>query len=156
MNIVDLVKILSFAIASISMLMAAFALRKSTKIAQGNFLLKIDEMANRYNEIYYPLRDRFDGDKGQPYESYSEAEILEIKEYMGFLEHSERLIASGSITINDFDDLFGHRVRALTYNTEIMNATVLIEPKRWKQFIRLMRRLRTQVSEFKTACFGFF
>ena len=126
-------------IAAIALFYAALQLRINARIAQGQFLMALDQFLDRFDSVYYPLRELHESDSASQ-QTFSSQEMLKIKEYMGFLEFAEILLREKSITESAFLDMFGHRVRALASVPQVMRATIYKEPTRWRCFLSLLSR----------------
>lgn len=138
----EIMEILNFAAQTATaagLVFTAIQVRQGSRTSQGQFLLSLDQQLEAFDEIYYKIRSAHE--HGSACMSFSDEEMLKVREYMGFLEIVEILIEGSSIREADFKSLFGHRIRALTKNDQIMAATVLKSPEKWTKFSKLVRRI---------------
>ena len=107
---------------------------------QAQFLLAFDQMLDRYNEVHNKLRP---GGEWAGVEADLEAEDwTEVERYMGLFERAKILIDDGIMKLEEFDHLYGYRVRNIVANPTIRREKLENRPYGWRYFIELVELLK--------------
>jgi hypothetical protein len=141
-----LIALLGFIGAVISILYAARQLRDSKRSAQGNFLLRFDEMLDRHDAVHKRLRPGGDLASG---ETIAPGDWPAIERYMGLFERIKILIDDGFIDLDAFDRLYGYRIDNITNNKQIKQAKLVDRAYGWRDFNALVQDLERHRAQVK-------
>lgn len=139
----DFLTALGLLLTGVGLLYAARQLRISRKIARGEFLLRLYELVQQYNDVHAALigNGRWaNGIEGPR----SDQEWARVDLYMGLLESLQILIEDGFLDAKTVDRLYGHRVVALMDNEVIRQRNLVDRGYRWKDFMVLLTALEKQ------------
>ena len=118
-------------------------------IAEGQFLLQLDDMFWRHNKVHRLLRpggawspkDSFGNPKDYEAPSNSE-EWADAELYMGLFERIRVLMVRGIITDKAvINKLYGYRIANIVSNLEIKQKKLIEEASGWEDFIALAESL---------------
>ena len=143
-DVADLATVVGAPLAIAALVFTALQLKRTLLVEQGRFLLELERMSTDHNKIHLRLRPGGDWADGKTLPN-SPAEWAELEEYMGFFEHCELLIQSGSLDASSFARLFGYRVKNIVANDSIVQTKLVDEGKHWKDFRSLASRLGLQL-----------
>lgn len=122
------------------LILAAREIRKSEKIARGEFLLHLDGMLQQHNQVHISLRTGGDYESGKRKPENAE-DWAAIEQYMGLFERIKVLIDDNIIDLDTIDRLYGYRVFNIVDNADIRQAKLEEEAKSWSGFIALWHAL---------------
>ena len=134
-----LIALLGFIGTVVSILYAARQLRDSKRSTQGEFLLTIDEMLNRYDAVHKRLSPGGDLASGK---SITMDEWRDIERYMGLFERIKILIDDGFIDIDRFDRTYGYRIESIISNKQIRKEKLEDRADGWREFNELVQALK--------------
>ena len=123
-----------------ALIYAGVQLHQSAAVARGQFMLELEKMMTTHDAVHLNLRPTgkwTDDDTGPS----TAAEWSAVDDYMGFFEHCELLLRSGSLKFTDFNHLFGYRIHNLMSNAIIVDAKLINERDKWGLFLSLIKRL---------------
>lgn len=142
MTIAEVLTAVGLAFAGGGLIYAAQQLRASRKIARIEFVLRIYEMMQQYNDVHVRLvgKGNWSGDEGPS----TEEEWARVDRYMGLFEPIQMLLEDGLVNIKMVDTLYGHRVLALVRNPVIAHRNLDEKSYRWGKFISLWKALKGQ------------
>ena len=120
-----------------SLIYAGFQLRATKRSAQGGFLLRFDQMLDRYDEVHKRLRPGGCWASGR----IEDHEWPDIERYMGLFERIKVLIDDGFIDLEIFDRLYGYRIDNIRINPQIKEEKLIKRAYGWKYFIELAEAL---------------
>ena len=120
-------------------------LKRTLVVERGRFLLELERMSASHEKTHIRLRPGGPWSDGVSLPK-SSSEWAELEDYMGFFEHCELLIESGSLEFSSFQRLFGYRVKNIAANRSIVQAKLIDEGKHWNDFRKLAFRLGIQLS----------
>lgn len=137
----DIATIIASIIGGGALIVAAYQLRRSAKISEGQFLLELEKMLSTHDEVHMKLRPGGEWTQNQSGPSSVE-EWAKIEDYMGFFEHCELLIQDGSLCSSRFNNIFGYRVHNIVDNQKIVNAKLESKERdSWILFLKLCERI---------------
>ncbi len=114
---------------------------QSRKIAQGEFLLHLDELFREHQQIHINLRPggAWSTSQGAP---RSAEEWAALEAYMGLIERIKVLIDDGIIDLKTFKRLYGYRVNNVVQNETIRHEKLEgMRADYWQDFIALRTAL---------------
>lgn len=119
--------------------LAVTQLEAAKRSQQAQTLLDFDQMLDRHKAVHKKLR---------PGGEWAGAEIklephdwAEIEQYMGLFERAKILIDDGFLAPEDFDHLFGYRVRNIRANPTIRREKLEKRAYGWRYFLDLEKLL---------------
>jgi hypothetical protein len=130
-------------LTGIGLIFAGYQLRDSRRVAQGEFLLQLDEMFRHHQEVHLALRqgDWSDGVSGPE----TNEEWAAVDAYMGLFERVYILIERKIIDKEIVDRLYGYRVRNIVTNDPIRQAKLVEAREYWTDFIKLCHLLDVEL-----------
>lgn len=142
MTFAEILTAIGLAFTGGGLMYAAQQLRASRKIARIEFVLRIYEMMQQYNDVHVRLVEKgsWSGDAGPS----TEEEWARVDRYMGLFEPIQMLLEDGLVGIKMVDTLYGHRVLALVRNPVIARRNLRERSYRWGRFISLWEALKRQ------------
>lgn len=124
-----------------SLIYTAKQLRASKKLAEGEFLLRLDEMFRQHDEVHRRLRPG--GDWGQSGQGPNNPkEWAEVESYMGLFERINVLIDGKIIAPDTINRLYGYRVTNIIANNKIRKTKLEEQASEWHDFIELAQKLK--------------
>jgi hypothetical protein len=122
-----------------TVLYAALQLRANRRIAEGQFLLHLDEMSHKHDDIRLRLRkeelrrENLEGDTGMNAE-----DEYALVDYLGFFELIHRLIENRSVKPEIVMDLYSYQLQTIKKNTDLWH---LVEKNyRWLRLKDLVEK----------------
>lgn len=138
----ELATIIGVVVAGIGVVYAAFQIRRTALISEGQFLLELTKMFKEHDAVHIKLRPAGDWRKiGQS--PGTPEEWAAVDAYMGLLERCEVLMAQKSLDQDVFARLFAYRVDNLLAQDAIVDKKLRGgERAHWNDFIKLSARLK--------------
>jgi hypothetical protein len=122
----------------------------SRKIAQGEFLLRLEELFQMHLETHKRLRPggEWAGGKGGP---TTNTEWIDVERYMGLFERINALVRDKVVPLDYIDKFYGYRLLNIAANPIIHQVKLVEEADSWQDFIELWQQIeanrkRNQVS----------
>lgn len=115
-------------------------LRKNARIDRGTFWLRLEEMFQRYDDLYEHLR--FDMGKwfcNDTLGPSTDKEKALLCDYLGLIEHCNVLLNQGIIDMRTFQSIYKTRIMGLLSNKTIREE--LDDDRKWSEFYDLLFRL---------------
>lgn len=122
-------------------------LRQSRRVANGDFLLRLDEAFQRHNETHKRLQPMFEWGQNELGKSKGGPSTNEdwfaVTSYMGLLERVNYLVKRRIVKLAIIDKLYGYRVSNVVSN-DIIRKTKLETPtaEYYQEFIQLWLALK--------------
>jgi hypothetical protein len=116
-------------------------LRDARRIAQGEFLLRLDEMFRYHDKVHRRLR------RGGEWYSQGEGpnsveEWADVDSYMGLFERIKILIDNKVVDLETINALYGYRLDNILANNKIKQEKLEKDEKdKWCDFIKLCKAL---------------
>ena len=139
----NIATIIAATVASIGIYLGVKQLKLSTSIAKANFLLELEKLSERFDDIHMNLRPGGKwAEAGEvSLNDLSRSEIIKLEDYMGFFEHCELLINKGVLSGSDFYKLFGYRLYNLNSSGLIGQKVSADGADSWVDIIALKERI---------------
>lgn len=117
------------------LIFAGWQVRVARRVAEGEFLLKLDEMFRHHQDVHLALRQGkwSDGVSGPE----TNKEWAAVDAYMGLFERVYILIKRKIIDKKTVDRLYGYRIEKIVDNDTIRQAKLVQERGKWQDFIAL-------------------
>jgi len=131
-----------FAIKQIKLAVAQ--LEAGRRSQQAQTLLAFDQMLDRHEAIHKKLRPG--GEWAGASIELSASDWADIERYMGLFERAKVLIDDGFLDVEDFDHLYGYRVRNIRANPTISREKLERRAYGWRMFLALEEQLNTAKS----------
>jgi hypothetical protein len=116
-------------------------LRDTRRIAQGEFLLRLDEMFRYHDKVHRRLRpggEWYLQEKGPN----SVEEWADVDSYMGLFERIKVLIDNKVVELEIINTLYGYRLDNILANNKIKQEKLEKDEKdKWQKFIKLCKAL---------------
>ena len=143
----NIATILGAITAVVVLFYTAFQIRQNTLISQGQFWLELEKMFAGHDEVHINLRPG-----GKWAEAGSGPESVEdwakVEDYMGLFEHCEIMLSKKLIDWNTFGSIFSYRLHNILENEKIVEAKLIEERNSWEGFLRLLKKLQFQISDY--------
>jgi hypothetical protein len=124
----------------IRQLRVAVAQREAqNRAVQAQTLLAFDQMLDRHQEVHKKLRPG--GEWAGEETELEAADWAEIERYMGLFERAKILIDDGFLKPEEFDHLYGYRVRNICANPTIRREKLEKRSYGWLYFLDLVELL---------------
>ena len=138
----NLATIFGFVAALVGLVYAGLQLRKSARVAEGEFMLNLETLIDKHDAVHIKLRP--DGTWTAPGAGPESLEDwVAVEDYMVLFEHCEILMRYGSLNAENFASLFAYRVENILRNEKIVTAKFESEERvYWKDFLSLVDRLK--------------
>lgn len=114
-------------------------LRETKKSQQMQTLLQFDQMLDRHEALHKKLRPG--GAWAKEDLRLEPEDWSDIERYMGLFERAKILIDDGFLKIEDFDHLYGYRVRNIRANPVISREKLEKRAYGWRYFLELEQLL---------------
>jgi len=138
--------ILGIPIAVMALIYAALQLRKSARIAKGQFLLQIEDQSTLHDDVHHKLFPNGEWGINKGGSPHGTQDAKEVADYLGFFEQCEHLIQSGCLDFSTFRKIYGYRVKNILRNTAIVESKLQGETRQYYElFISLCSRLGYRV-----------
>ena len=138
--------ILGIPIAVLALVYAALQLRKSARIAKGQFLLQIENQSTLHDEVHHKLFPDGEWGVNKGGSPHSIQDTKEVADYLGFFEQCEYLIQTRCLDFSTFKKIYGYRVKNILSNTVIVESKLQGETRKFYElFISLCTRLGHRV-----------
>ena len=136
----DVVTQVGLLLTFIGLVYTAEQIRRGRKVAQGEFLLRLDELFQSHNDVHEKLRPGGEWAKENAGPSTPD-EWVKVELYMGLFERVQILIEDGIIRRKIFERLYGYRVGNIVKNQRIKVEKLEKRSEGWKDFIALAHSL---------------
>ena len=104
-------------------------------IAQGDFVLRLDEAMRRHDEIHRRLA------AGEWREAApTRDDRAQLQPYLGLFERVSLLVNSGLVSATEVDKLYGYRLDVVLWNTRVHGLAVS-NPQGWGNYLALQRTI---------------
>ena len=111
------------------------------KIAQGDFMLTLRKMFYLHEDIHVNFRgDKGDWVNGIPLKDRTNENYAKIDSYLGLFELCYQLIKRDLIDLNEFNDIYGYRLRNLFCNKSILEK-IELERSNWTDLLELKEKI---------------
>jgi hypothetical protein len=114
----DIVTIIGVIVAAKTLSYTASQINANAKTNHGQFLLHIDEMLAKHNEVHLSLRPGGKWSKNNRGPK-TPKEWAAVDSYMGLFERINILVKDKIISIDVVDQLYGYRITNITANNKI-------------------------------------
>jgi hypothetical protein len=130
-------------------------LQQSRKIAQGDFLLRLDEAFQRNHEVHQKLQPAFAWGKDATGRSKGGPSVAEewfnVSQYMGLFERVNSLLKNETVDLASIDSFYGYRLYNVVANDTIRKAK-LENPelaRYWENLIDLWLKLKVRHEDWE-------
>jgi hypothetical protein len=139
-SIESIATIIGLALTAIGLIYTGSQIHGSKKVARGEFLLHLDEMLQKHNDVHIRLRPGGEWAKGNTGPKNNE-EWAAVERYMGLFERVNILVEDKIIDIDTIDRLYGYRIINISENKVIRQAKLEQESQSWQDFIKLKDKI---------------
>ena len=130
LNVESIASILGLILTGVGLIYAGIQLRASEKVAQGDFLLRLDVAFWRHYKIHKLLRPG--GDWSVPGKGPECAEDwADVEAYIGLFERVKVLVDDRIIDLETVNRLYGYRINNIVQNKIISTEKCLTSPEEW-------------------------
>jgi len=131
-------------LTGVGLIFTGMQVRDARRIAQGEFLLRLDELFRTHHAVHVRLRPggEWTGSEKGP---QSPAEWAEVEAYMGLFERINLLIERKIVDKEIIDRLYGYRIRNIVANDAIRQAKLVSARASWRDFVNLCELLDIEI-----------
>lgn len=124
-----------------------YELHRTKQISRATFVMNLDDLFQRHDEIYGALNELEHKRSDQTVESdtvraeliSSRSELAEVTSYLTFFEAVYRLLRAKLIQIDELDDLYGYRFFLAVHNREIQEKELVPDRDHYRTVFMLYR-----------------
>lgn len=138
-DVANLAQAIGVPIAIAALFYSGWQLRRTRIIEQGRFMLELEQMSVRFDRVQTLLRKGGAWHAGRGGPSTLD-EWVEVEDYMGFFEHCELLLKTGTIEPIGFKALYGYRIENIACHPILVAEKLEKEREYWLTFLALCRR----------------
>lgn len=131
-------------LTGVGLIFTGLQVRDARRVAQGEFLLRLDELFRDHHPVHLRLRPggEWAGSEKGP---QSPAEWAEVEAYMGLFERINLLIERKIVDKETVDRLYGYRIRNIVANDVIRQAKLVRARASWQDFVNLCELLDIEI-----------
>lgn len=133
--------IIGLVLTAIGLIYTGYQIYGAKRVARGEFLLHLDEILQKHNEVHIRLRPGGDWASRKTGPKNNE-EWAAVERYMGLFERVNILVEDKIIDIDTVDRLYGYRVINILENEIIHQAKLVKESRSWQDFIHLSEKVK--------------
>ncbi len=133
--------------AVIVLIYTAVQVRQNTLVSRGQFWLELEKMFSLHDEIHIKLRPGGEWAKIDAGPQNAE-DWAKVEDYMGLFEHCEIMLEKGLIDWETFGSIFSYRLNNILANERITKAKLINEKDSWKEFVRLLDKLKITIPHY--------
>ena len=128
-------------IALSGFLVAFFKLRKSNKIAESTFWVKLRDSFRKHNKVHRKLEEKGKWRKKSKKLPKGNKDWVSVYAYLGQLELCNKMIDNGLIDLETFKTQYKYRIENILSNERIVQK-IIDDKEYWKEFIRLTKKMK--------------
>lgn len=128
-------------VAFLGFVFAYFKLRKSNRISESSFLIKLRNSFSKHRKVHRNLEEGGKWHKDGANKSIKKREWVRVYAYIGLFELCNMMLDKGLIDMDIFSSQYRYRIENILNNESIVQK-IIDDKEYWKEFIQLTKKMK--------------